>query len=182
MQRRGALSLGIAGLALAATGVWAHAPDPHPLPPHAQVSRLVVDIDDRTMQAFAPDGARLKTYRVAVGQRAHEGDKARAGDDRTPEGVYTLTPQPRSVAHMAIRTGYPTPAQSVAARRDGRDPGGDIMVHGLEPWYAWAGRLHTIFDYTHGCVAVTNPEIEELHAAVGRYNTPQRTAQIELRR
>jgi murein L,D-transpeptidase YafK len=43
-----------------------------------------------------------------------------------------------------------------------RCPGGAIMVHGVEDKLSWLGALQRHIDWTDGCIAVSNPEIEEI--------------------
>lgn len=108
------------------------------------------------------EGRALRTYRVALG-RGGIGPKLRAGDDKVPEGVYRITGRnDRSAFHLSLRIGYPTPQQVREARSRGLDAGGDIMIHGLRNGFGWIGSAHRAMDWTAGCIAVTNGEIEEI--------------------
>lgn len=108
----------------------------------------------------------LKTYRVALG-RGGLGQKTRAGDNKVPEGNYRIVSRnERGAFHRALRIGYPTPLQVVAAHKLGVDPGGDIMIHGIRNGFGWIGSLHRTVDWTRGCIAVTDEEIEELWRAI----------------
>ncbi|CAO4175910.1 L,D-transpeptidase family protein [Methylorubrum aminovorans] len=112
------------------------------------------------------EGRVLATYPVSLGF-APEGHKAREGDGRTPEGVYTIAfRNPRSVAHLSLKVSYPSPADEAAARATGDSPGGDIMIHGLMNGFSWLGRLHRMRDWTQGCVGVTNAEMRAIYARV----------------
>ncbi|CAO4176803.1 murein L,D-transpeptidase family protein [Methylorubrum aminovorans] len=112
------------------------------------------------------EGRVLATYPVSLGF-APEGHKAREGDGRTPEGVYTIAfRNPRSVAHLSLKVSYPSPADEAAARAAGGPPGGDIMIHGLMNGFSWLGRLHRMRDWTQGCVGVTNAEMRAIYARV----------------
>ena len=96
---------------------------------------------------------------------------ARAGY-KTPEGSYIIDSRnPHSQFHLALHISYPNDADRARARRLGVNPGGDIMIHGLPPQWAWLGAAHRKTDWTLGCIAVTNPEIEEIWALV-RIGTP----------
>ncbi len=107
-------------------------------------------------------GAILKTYRVALG-RGGTGPKIEAGDDKVPEGVYLIVGRnARSTFHRALRVGYPTPMQVRQARERGVSPGGDIMIHGIRNGWGWIGALHRRLDWTKGCIAVTDEEMEEV--------------------
>jgi murein L,D-transpeptidase YafK len=86
-----------------------------------------------------------------------------AGATKVPEGDYRITGRnPRSAFHLSLRIGYPTPPQAQAARSRGVAPGGDIMIHGLGNGFGWIGGANRRLDWTRGCVAVTNAEIEEI--------------------
>lgn len=108
----------------------------------------------------------LKTYRVALGGQP-QGPKRCQGDERTPEGVYVLDSRNHnSRFYRSLHVSYPNAADRQAARAQGCDPGGDIMVHGLPGRYAWLGRTHALHDWTRGCIAVANDEIEEIWDSV----------------
>src|SRR5664279_3045190 len=103
----------------------------------------------------------LRTYRIALG-RAPEGPKRAAGDGRTPEGRYTIDwRNPRSKYHLSLHISYPDAADLARAREAGVDPGGDIMIHGLKDGVRQEG------DWTEGCIAVTDEEMDEIWGLVG---------------
>ena len=111
-------------------------------------------------------GKLVRTYLVALGARP-AGDKVSRGDMRTPEGLFRI--EARNAAsryHRALRISYPDSAHLARARARGVSPGGDIMIHGLPARQAWVGSAHREFDWTEGCIAVTNREIEEIWSAV----------------
>ena len=111
-------------------------------------------------------GRVARTYLVALGQQP-VGDKVRRGDMRTPEGRFLIEARnPQSKYHRALRISYPDAAHRARARQLGVSPGGDIMIHGLPPRQAWVGAAHRDFDWTEGCIALTNEEIEELWSTV----------------
>jgi len=111
-------------------------------------------------------GKTLATYRVALGRRP-SGDKVCQGDHKTPEGLFTVDSHlPASRFHRALHVSYPDAAHRKAARRQGCDPGGSIMIHGIKHGLGWLGPLHRMIDWTDGCMAVTDREIEEIYAAV----------------
>ena len=112
------------------------------------------------------EGRVLATYPVSLGF-APVGQKAREGDGRTPEGLYAIAYRnPRSVAHLSLKVSYPTPEQAAVAAAEGREPGGDIMIHGLLNGFSWFGPLHRFVDWTNGCVGVTNGEMADIYARV----------------
>ncbi len=131
----------------------------------SQADLLVVDKGSHTLTLLR-QGKVLKTYAVALG-RGGTGPKLEAGDNRVPEGQYKIVGRnAHSIFHKALRIGYPTPEQTRQARLQGHDPGGDIMIHGLRNGLGWIGHLQTHMDWTKGCIAVTNAEIEEIWQSV----------------
>ena len=104
----------------------------------------------------------VKSYKVALG-RGGLSPKRRQGDGRTPEGLYTIDwRNPASKFHLALHISYPQSTDKQRARQLGADPGGDIMIHGLDRESAWIGADHRRTDWTEGCIAVTDSEIEEI--------------------
>ena len=111
-------------------------------------------------------GLLLRSYLVALGQQP-KGDKVHKGDNRTPEGIFRIQARnPQSRYHRALKISYPDAAHIARARALGVQPGGDIMIHGLPARQAWVGAAHRDFDWTEGCIAVTNKEIEEIWSVV----------------
>lgn len=144
--------------------VWAHWPEVR-LGPGVRADRVVVQKSQRRLTLYQGSTV-LKIYRVSLGG-APVGAKQQEGDQRTPEGRYVLdTRNPHSSYHLALHVSYPTPQETKAASARGISPGGDIMVHGLPNGLGWFGRLHRLRDWTAGCVALTDREIEEIWAAV----------------
>lgn len=107
-----------------------------------------------------------KSYRVALGGNP-VGHKMQRGDSRTPEGTYVLDRRNRhSQFHRSIHISYPNSADRASARRRGVSPGGDIFLHGLPNSMGYIGAAHTARDWTDGCIAVTNEEIDEIWRVV----------------
>jgi len=157
------LGLGLA-LALGGAFAWAHWPTA-PLAAAERADRIVIDKTARTLQLLR-DGRPLKTYRVSLGG-APVGAKQREGDQRTPEGEYRIDYRnPQSSYHLALHISYPSADDTRRAQQAGVAPGGDIMIHGAPNGLGWIGRLHRLRDWTAGCVAVTDHEIEEIWRAV----------------
>jgi murein L,D-transpeptidase YafK len=126
-----------------------------------QADEIVIVKSQRTLTLLRR-GKALKTYKVALGGQPL-GAKTQLGDERTPEGSYTIDRRnARSQFHLALHISYPNPADRERAKDLGVDPGGDIMIHGLPPAWAFLGPLHRQSDWTLGCVAVTDAEIEEI--------------------
>ena len=157
--------------ALAALALLLAAP---PLSPEVTAERLVIDKSERTLTVIW-QGAAIKSYRVALGGEP-SGAKLARGDERTPEGVYTVAKRlPDSGFHRALVLSYPNAEDRARAKAAGVNPGSDIAIHGLKPDFDWLGSAHVVFDWTDGCIAVTNAEMEELWRAV-----PQGTP-VEIR-
>lgn len=130
-----------------------------------EVTHVVVNKGDRAMYLLHHEKV-LKSYRVGLGF-APAGHKRFEGDGRTPEGTYIIDRRnPNSEFHLSIGVSYPNEADRAYASSKGRDPGGDIFIHG-RPWKNRKGGQ----DWTAGCIAVTNKEVEEIYAMV-RDGTP----------
>ncbi len=123
--------------------------------------KILIVKSTHTMSLFSGNTV-LKTYRVALGTKP-VGPKRMEGDHKTPEGIYTIDAKnPQSRFHLSLHISYPSAADREQARKLGARPGGAIMIHGLEKQFAYLGTLHRQTDWTDGCVAVTNAEIEEV--------------------
>jgi len=104
----------------------------------------------------------VRTYSVALG-RYPEGHKRQEGDARTPEGHYTLDRRlDRSGFYKAMRVSYPNEDDRESARQRGVRPGGKIMVHGLANGWSARDLGHPRLNWTQGCIAVTNQEMDEI--------------------
>lgn len=111
-------------------------------------------------------GQVLKTYKVALGGEP-VGPKTRQGDHKTPEGTYILDRRnPHSKFYRAIHISYPNARDAGEAAKLGVSPGGDVYVHGLPNGFGWIGNGHRLKDWTDGCIAVTNEEMDEIWKAV----------------
>ena len=160
--RRSRVSLGTASGAAALAVLAGCTPKPAPLVEGAAiVDHIVVEKTAHRMTLLAGDRP-VRTYRVSLG---HGGlaAKTREGDGRTPEGDYRITGRnAKSAYHLSLRIGYPTPAQVAEAGRRGVDPGGDIMIHGLPNGRESLARFYANRDWTDGCVALTDAEMDEI--------------------
>lgn len=126
---------------------------------------IVVEKSKRRLTLFLA-GTPVRTYAIALGTQP-VGDKVKAGDGKTPEGLYHIDfKNPQSKYHMALHVSYPDAAHIERAEELGVSPGGDIMIHGLPPAYAKIGAAHVQYNWTEGCIAVTDKEIEEIWNAV----------------
>lgn len=108
------------------------------------------------------DGAVIAEYSVAFGANP-EGHKQQEGDERTPEGHYTLDfKKADSAFYKAIHISYPNDADKQSAAERGVKPGGAIMIHGQRNWLGWLSFITQRFNWTDGCIAVTNSEMDEI--------------------
>ena len=134
------------------------------------VDKVVVYKKHRLMELWRADTL-VRVYRVALGRKP-VGQKTQKGDYKTPEGNYWLDyKNPKSVAYKSIHISYPNQTDRQRARKRGVEAGGDIMIHGLMPHNRLAGKWHTFKDWTAGCIAVTNKEMDELWSCI-KENTP----------
>ena len=131
------------------------------LPSGTTIDRIVVEKSARKLSVFR-DGNRIKTYRIALGRRPL-GAKQEEGDMKTPEGIYKIDSRnPQSSFHLALHVSYPSDEDDKRAAARGVSPGYDIMIHGIQNGRGWIGAFHRWSDWTAGCIAVTDEEIEEL--------------------
>jgi len=138
------------------------------------VDRIFVDKSEHWMAVYR-QGRIIREFRVALG-RGGLAPKVRQGDGRVPEGTYPIVAHnPNSAYYLSLRIGYPTPEQLAAALAQGIDPGTDIMIHGLPNGRGWIGSRHRKINWTEGCIALTDAEMQWLYA-----NVPDGTP-IEIR-
>ncbi|HEU0264937.1 MAG TPA: L,D-transpeptidase family protein, partial [Geobacterales bacterium] len=136
-----------------------------PLPKGVRADRMLVEKGERRLTLFC-QGVPLKSYRIALGH-VPVGPKTMRGDGKTPEGIYQINGRnPHSRYYRALRISYPNDEDRRRAAQQGVNPGGDIMIHGLVQDVAWIGEKHALFDWTQGCIAVTNEEIREIWRVV----------------
>jgi murein L,D-transpeptidase YafK len=144
------------------------------LPPTARADRVIVLKSARTL-TLMDHGTVLKEYKVALGGTPI-GTKTRQGDHKTPEGSYILDRRnEHSQFYRSIHISYPNKQDRARAQKLKVSPGGEIMIHGLPNGYGWLGKAHLAEDWTDGCIAVTNEEIDEIWHALAE-GTP-----IEIR-
>lgn len=135
------------------------------MPSGTRVDRVVVYKARHELQLWS-QGSLLKAYRVALGPTP-TGHKRRQGDGRTPEGDYVIDYRnPRSLYHLSLHVSYPNEQDRRRAAAAHVSPGGDIMIHGVPRGYESIQPGQKVDDWTAGCIAVTNSEIEEIWRAV----------------
>lgn len=136
-----------------------------PLLPWQKADQVVVEKARRTLTLMAK-GQPLKRYYISLGGMP-VGAKRQQGDEKTPEGEYIIDAhRPRSNYYKAMHISYPNAQDMADAKKRGVDPGGDIMIHGLSQRMKPMGERHRFYDWTNGCIAVTNSEMDELWHAI----------------
>jgi murein L,D-transpeptidase YafK len=138
------------------------------LPKDSKIDIILVEKSNRQMHVYT-DGKKLKTYSISLGFRP-KGKKHFEKDGKTPEGVYyIISKNSRSVAHKSLGISYPNAADKKYAARRGKSPGGHIMIHGLMNGLGYWGKFHRFVDWTGGCIAITDSEMDDLfrHVDVG---------------
>jgi murein L,D-transpeptidase YafK len=158
------LSLPFCCLAVVGVLLCAHL-NLHPLPSNITGDRVLVEKAERRLTLLRGNTP-LKIYRIALGP-APVGPKKEEGDQRTPEGIYLIDfHKEDSDYHRALHVTYPEQRDIDRAAAVGVPPGCDIMIHGIRNGLGWIGAFHRRTDWTAGCIAVTDFEIEEIWRAV----------------
>jgi murein L,D-transpeptidase YafK len=143
----------------------------YPLPTPDKV--LVIKSEKRMY--LVKNNIRYRDYRISLGKNPI-GHKQKQGDKRTPEGRYILDyKNPFSSYYKSIHISYPNSKDRAAARKKGWDPGGYIMIHGQPNGYGWTGFVSQFYDWTDGCIALPNSDMDEIWDTV-KMGTP-----IEIR-
>jgi murein L,D-transpeptidase YafK len=113
------------------------------------------------LSVFA-SGKKLKIYRVALGRNAI-GARQEEEDDKTPEGIYKIDGRnAQSNFHLALHISFPSDEDKQRAAEHDVSAGFDIMIHGIRNGLGWIGAFHRLHDWTAGCIALTDEEMEEL--------------------
>ncbi|HTJ51385.1 MAG TPA: L,D-transpeptidase family protein [Cyclobacteriaceae bacterium] len=134
------------------------------LSPTTKIDKLVVIKSKHKMEAYA-NGKIIKIYTVSLGQ--HDGDKESEGDKKTPLGEYIINAKnPNSGYHKNLGLSYPNADDISKAKLKGVRPGGEIKIHGIKNGIGFIGRFHRLYNWTAGCIAVTDKEVDELYSAV----------------
>ena len=172
---RGAYVLGCGALLLMPE-LWmpevAVADSPAPIPPfevgavlgpesEPKIDHVLVLKSERRLILLSEEQP-VYEYSIALGG-APEGPKRKQGDQRTPEGQYSIDWRKLdSDYHLALHISYPNAEDRRQARQLGVPPGGAIMIHGLPNGLGIIGAAHRVADWTDGCIAVANDEMEEI--------------------
>ncbi|ABQ26346.1 L,D-transpeptidase family protein [Geotalea uraniireducens] len=125
------------------------------------VDKILIEKKERRLMLISK-GEVLKTYKIALGGNPN-GPKERQGDNKTPEGTYFIDSRNKdSHYHLSLHISYPNERDKKRAKELGVSTGGNIMIHGIKNGFSWVGDFHTEVDWTKGCIAVTDEEIEEI--------------------
>ena len=149
----------------AATPIVAVAGPVHGGGPIALADSIVIEKKAHRLTLFHM-GRPIRTYLVALGADV-EKDKVSAGDRRTPEGLFYIDNRnPYSHYHLALQISYPDATHRARAESMGVSPGGNIMIHGLPNGKGQVGAFHRTVDWTNGCIALTDEEMDEIWSVV----------------
>src|SRR5260221_6465374 len=132
--------------------------------PSSSVDKIEVYKSKRELLLIS-NGKVIRKYQIALGG-SPVGHKRFEGDQKTPEGIYIIDERnPRSRFHKSSHISYPNTEDLEYASKHNKSPGGELYIHGLGK-FGYLGKMHTLKDWTLGCIAVTNEEIEEIYALV----------------
>ena len=128
---------------------------------NVSVDKILIEKKARRLLLISK-GEVIKRYKIALGGNP-VGPKERQGDNKTPEGSYFIDSRNRdSTYHLSLHISYPNERDRERARELGVSPGGNIMIHGIKKGFSWVGDAQAEVDWTKGCIAVTDEEIEEI--------------------
>ncbi|TDG35582.1 hypothetical protein EZJ43_13250 [Pedobacter changchengzhani] len=144
--------------------IYNYYPEPK-LPANANVDLLVVKKSKHQLLAYS-NGKLLKSYKVSFGD-APIGHKEFEGDEKTPEGIYTINAKnDKSGYHKNLGISYPNLADIAHAKAIGKPAGGDVKIHALKNGLGAINKFQRLINWTNGCIALTNSEVDELYASV----------------
>jgi murein L,D-transpeptidase YafK len=133
-----------------------------PLDTSKKIDKILIIKHERKLIVFS-NGEELKRYKISLGKEPI-GKKEFENDKKTPEGLYIINDKnPNSGFHLNLGVSYPNESDKRYAKKLNKNPGGQIKIHGLRNGFGFIGKFHRFFDWTLGCIAVTNREIEELY-------------------
>lgn len=122
----------------------------------------LVKVDKSANKMYLMDGKTIiKEYHIALGKNP-KGHKQQEGDKRTPEGIYTLDYKKEDSAfYRSMHISYPNKNDIENAKKRGVSPGGFIMIHGQPNRLGWLSTMNQNVNWTDGCIALTNKEMDE---------------------
>ncbi len=131
-----------------------------------QIADSVLVIKSESRLYLMREGRELASFKVAFGSNP-KGHKQQQGDERTPEGHYILDHKnPYSKYYKSIHISYPNAQDRANAKKRGVDPGGDIMIHGQANGYERFSFIAQLFNWTNGCIALSNSDMDVVWHAV----------------
>lgn len=141
-----------------------------PIDKSVSIDKIVITKHKRRLDLISNNRI-IKSYKISLG-RVPKGQKEYEGDKKTPEGLYFINDKnPNSGYHKNLGISYPNHQDIAHAKSIGKKPGGLIKIHGIKNGFGWIDRFHLIFDWTLGCVAVTDKDIDELYENI-KIGTP----------
>jgi len=127
--------------------------------------KVLIEKKERRLTLLSK-GEVIKTYKIALGGNPI-GPKERQCDNKTPEGTYIIDSRNRdSGYHLSLHISYPNEKDKMRAKELGVSPGVDIMIHGIKNGLSWVGASHAEVDWTKGCIAVKDEEMEKIYKLV----------------
>jgi murein L,D-transpeptidase YafK len=130
-----------------------------------KIDKIIVYKSKRELSTYA-NGSLIKTFKISIGKNSI-GKKEFKDDYKTPEGKYFISSKaPHPLYHKYLYVSYPNKSDLLNAKKLKKDVGGQILIHGLHKKYALLGNFHRFRDWTKGCMALTNNEIDDLYDAV----------------
>jgi len=141
-----------------------------PLDKSVSIDKIVVTKHKRTLDLISNNQI-IKSYKISIG-RVSKGRKEFEGDNKTPEGLYFINDKnKKSGYYKNLGISYPNEIDLKHAKLIGKSPGGLIKIHGIKNGFGWIGRFHLLFDWTLGCIAISDKEIDEFYENV-KIGTP----------
>uniref|UniRef100_C6E9J8 ErfK/YbiS/YcfS/YnhG family protein n=1 Tax=Geobacter sp. (strain M21) TaxID=443144 RepID=C6E9J8_GEOSM len=132
-----------------------------PAVPTGPADKILIEKKARRLTLLSK-GEVIKSYKISLGENPN-GPKERQGDNKTPEGIYRIDSRNNdSQYHLSLHISYPNEQDKRRAKQLGVSPGGNVMIHGMRNGFSWFGEHHTSIDWTKGCIAVTDEEIQEI--------------------
>lgn len=132
------------------------------LPNNIIIDKILIIKSDRKLFAYSK-GRLIKTYKISIGRGY--GKKKFEGDNKTPEGTYYINDKnPRSSYYKNLGISYPNNEDIENARKNNLVPGSQIKIHGIRNGLGFIGKFHRWIDWTKGCIAITNSEMDELYS------------------
>ncbi|MCT4614258.1 MAG: L,D-transpeptidase family protein [Marinifilaceae bacterium] len=127
-----------------------------------KIDKIIVNKSEREMILLSKSDT-IATYPISLGREPRH-HKQFEGDMRTPEGIYYINDKnPNSNYYKNLGISYPNNKDIENAKKLGKDPGGMIKIHGMRNGFGFIGRFHLFVDWTQGCIALTDDEMEELY-------------------